>query len=202
MSIIRLAISLVLGFLVAVGLFMFMQILIEPDNERPEDPEDAPAIEITRADRNEDLNVRDRDLQRPQQQDRPPPPPPPAPQQTTRPNIGGSSIGLPRAQVDIGNLSGAVVLDRDPQPIVRIPPQYPRRAAERGQEGYVVVEFTITTDGSVANPVVIESSSSIFEREALRAVAGWRYNPQIVNGEPIDRAGVRVTIDFRLEDTR
>ncbi len=197
-----LIIGLPLGALVTIGLFMLMKSFIEPEDILPDEVLDAPAIEITRAQRDEEAQLRDRELQRPDTQDEPPPPPPPAPQQSTRPDIGSSGIGLPSAGIDLGNLSQGVVLDRDPQPIVRIPPQFPRQAAQRGQEGWVIVEFTIATDGSVKNPTVVESSSRIFEREALRAVARWKYRPQIVNGEAVERPGLRVTIEFELEEGR
>lgn len=198
MTLVRFFVSILLGVVVTVGLFLLMQRLIEPDNILPEDTADAPPIEIIRAQRDEEVNQRDRELQRPQEQEDPPPPPPPA-ATTSRPDVSGQRIGLPNARVDLGNLGDAVVLDRDPQPIVRIPPQYPRRAAQRGQEGFVVVEFTIATDGSVKDPRVVESSSSVFESAAIAAVRRWKYNPQIVNGEPVERPGLRVTIDFQLE---
>ncbi len=200
MALPRLIVSLLLAVLVTVGLFMLMKALIQPERDLIPEVEEVEAIEITRAIRDEQPATRDRDLQRPTRQDDPPPPPPPTPRQTTRPNLDGAGMGLPRADIDLGNLSGAVVLDRDPQPIVRIPPQYPRRAAQRGQEGYVIVEFTIAVDGSVKDPRVVESSSSVFDREAVRAVSRWKYRPQIANGEPIERPGLRVTIDFQLDE--
>ena len=34
-------------------------------------------------------------------------------------------------------------------PIVKVQPIYPRRALQRGIQGYVIVEFTVTKNGSV-----------------------------------------------------
>jgi protein TonB len=194
----RLIISLALASVVTVALFMLMQWLIQRESIEPEAVETVP-IEITRAEVNEEVNQRDRLLERPDTPDEPPPPPPPA-AATTRPDQSNNRTTLPRADLDVGNLSGNVVLDRDPQPIVRIPPQYPRRAAQRGLEGYVIIEFTIGVNGEVLNPRVVDSSSSVFESAALRAVQRWKYNPQIVNGQPIERPGIRVQIDFTLEE--
>ncbi len=201
MGSIRLIIGGPLAALVTVALFMLMKSLIIPDKIELEAVEEAPPIELTRTQRDEEIRSDDRELRRPQQQDEPPPPPPPAPQQTTRPDVGGGSLGLPSPDVAVGGLGGVTINERDPQPIVRIPPQFPRRAAQRGQEGYVVVEFTIAADGSVKDPVVVEASSSVFEREAIRAILRWKYRPQIRDGRAADRAGVRVRLDFQLEDT-
>ncbi len=199
MGLLRIIIGVPVAAIVTIGLFMLMKSLIIPEKIDQEVIEEAPPIELTRVKRDEEIQANDRELQRPEQQDEPPPPPPPAPQQTTRPNVGGGSLGLPKPDVGLSGLSGVTINERDPQPIVRIPPQFPRRAAQRGQEGYVVVEFTIAADGSVKNPVVVESSSSVFEREAIRAIQRWKYRPQIRDGQPADRDGVRVRLDFQLE---
>ena len=50
-----------------------------------------------------------------------------------------------------GKISTSVI------PLVRIPPIYPRRAANRRIQGWVKVEFIITTEGYVKDPVVIQS---------------------------------------------
>ena len=39
-------------------------------------------------------------------------------------------------------------------PIFQVPPQYPRRAAERGIEGCVVLKYVVTEVGSVRDPEV------------------------------------------------
>ncbi len=199
MSIIRLLIGIPLAVIVTVLLFLLMRNLIIPEKIEQEAVLELPPIEITRTERDEAVQDNARELSRPEEQQEPPPPPPPAPVQTTRPDVGGSNLGLPQPDVDVGAGAGITINERDPQPIVRIPPTYPRRALQRGQEGWVIVEFTIAEDGTVRDPRVVESSSSVFEREAIRAVQRWRYRPQIANGRPAARPGVRVTIDFQLQ---
>ena len=91
--------------------------------------------------------------------------------------------------------------DSDVVPVVRVNPQYPIRAAERGIEGWVELEFTITASGTVKNAVVTAARPArIFDSEALRAIGKWRYNPKIVDGKPVERKGVRVRLRFRLEN--
>ncbi|MDC0082435.1 energy transducer TonB, partial [Emcibacteraceae bacterium] len=83
-------------------------------------------------------------------------------------------------------------------PIVRVPPQYPSRAAENGIEGYVIVTFTVTAEGTTKNIVAIESSHKMFVREAVKAARKYKYKPRVVDGEPIESSGVRVRIEFEL----
>ena len=51
------------------------------------------------------------------------------------------------------------VAEGDYLPIVRVAPVYPARALSRGLEGYVDMGFTVTTTGTVKDPVVLFSTS-------------------------------------------
>jgi protein TonB len=98
-----------------------------------------------------------------------------------------------------GAASGA---DRDVVPLVRIEPDYPARAAQRGIEGYVVVEFTITPAGTIKNARVIRAEpNGVFDSSALAAVSRWKYNPKVENGAAVARTGVRVKLNFQLENS-
>ena len=92
------------------------------------------------------------------------------------------------AATSLGTGAGS---DRGIVPLVRVDPDYPPRAKQQGLEGWVEVEFTITTAGTVADPRVVASDPPyVFDRATLRAVRRWRYNPKIVNGVPVERPGV------------
>ena len=98
-----------------------------------------------------------------------------------------------------GIASGSV--DGDYLPIVKVAPVYPRRAIERGIEGYVIVMFTVTKTGAIKDPVIVEAQPpTIFNRSALAAARKFKYKPRIVNGEPIEVRGVLNKITFILED--
>jgi protein TonB len=85
-------------------------------------------------------------------------------------------------------------------PLVRVDPDYPPRAQQRGIEGYVDLEFTIGPTGSVLDPRVIGASpTGIFDDAALRAVRRWRYNPKVESGVAVSRTGVRVRLRFELD---
>jgi len=90
--------------------------------------------------------------------------------------------------------------DRDVIPLVRIAPDYPRRAASRGIEGWVQVQFTITPTGTVKDAVVVDANpKKTFDEAALKAIARWRYNPRVEGGVAVERVGVQTIIRFELE---
>lgn len=59
-------------------------------------------------------------------------------------------------------------------------PEFPKHELTRGREGWVVLSFTVSEDGSVTNPSIDESSGSdAFNQAALDAVSKWRYEPGV-----------------------
>ncbi len=70
-----------------------------------------------------------------------------------------------------------------------------------GREGFVLVEFTVTTRGTVTNIRVLESEGGKdIEHAALEAIKSYRYAPAIRNGEPVETAGVRHLTTFAIAD--
>ena len=148
--------------------------------------------------------------ERPQREPPPKEPPPPklsplnssnstakvnAPKATFKnPGFGTGSFS-PRGGFNPGKPSG----DQDATPVVRVQPMYPRRAAERGIEGYVVVKFRVGTAGQVGDPRIIdEKPAGVVGRDALKAVRKWKYNPKVVNGKAIEYGVKPVKLDFTL----
>jgi TonB family protein len=79
-------------------------------------------------------------------------------------------------------------------------PAYPVRAASRGTEGWVEVEFTVASDGSTRDAVVLDASpKGVFDDAVLNAVRHWRYEPRIVAGKPADQR-VKARLRFTLAD--
>lgn len=59
-------------------------------------------------------------------------------------------------------------------------------ARAKAIEGYVLLRFTVTESGSVADPEVLRSDPpGVFDRAARRAVLKWKYQPQLVDGRPV-----------------
>ncbi|MDC0598683.1 TonB family protein [Gammaproteobacteria bacterium] len=76
---------------------------------------------------------------------------------------------------------------------------YPEQAMQRGIEGYSIVEYEISAQGRVVNPVIIESSpGSIFNRSSLNAVENYLYEPPVFNGENIGVKGLRTRFVYQL----
>lgn len=90
-----------------------------------------------------------------------------------------------------GNSSGIVALSRPP-------PKYPLRAMNRHIEGWVKVEFTVTTVGTVIDAVIVASSpAEIFDDAALKAISKWKFKQKIVDGTAVTQRGVQ-TLKFIL----
>jgi len=54
----------------------------------------------------------------------------------------------------------------------------------------------------VLNPEVVDAEPRrFFDRAALRAVSRWKYRPEILEGKPVSRSGVRTVIRFELDAT-
>ncbi len=57
-------------------------------------------------------------------------------------------------------------------------PRYPSEARRRGQEGTVVVEFTVAEDGRVVSVAAKQPSPwPLLNQEAMRAVQSWKFPP-------------------------
>ena len=111
--------------------------------------------------------------------------------------IGSAAMEVTAISTGVGGFSAT---DGEYLPIVRVPPQYPARAAENGIEGYVIVTFTVTAEGTTKDVVAIESSHNMFVRAAVKAAGKYKYKPRVVDGDPIESSGVRVRIEFELAD--
>jgi periplasmic protein TonB len=71
-------------------------------------------------------------------------------------------------------------------------PRYPARAMSRHIEGWVKIEMTVNTDGSVSNARVAASEpSGIFDDAALSAISNCRFKPKMVNGKAVAQRGVK-----------
>ena len=87
----------------------------------------------------------------------------------------------------------------DARPIVRIEPKYPSQAARDGIEGWVKLSFTITPSGSVNNIQILDANPKrTFNQAARRALAKWKYKPNIQAGKAQAQDGMMVMLDFTL----
>lgn len=197
-SLVRLILGTPLALIFTAALFLVMYALITDDNLQLDDERDAVKIDLGR-------KIQDTEIANQNAFDRPnldqPPPPPAINTADFQPEVQGVSAVTPEfdSNLDIGTGFNP---DRDAQPLVRIPPQYPDRCQGRGNPGdkRVTVEFDVTPDGQTTNPRVVNTDDSCLNRYAERAVLNWKYQPKIVDGEATPRFGVRTTFVFRLEE--
>ncbi|MFL2769526.1 MAG: energy transducer TonB [Rhodospirillaceae bacterium] len=201
---IRVGASIPLAIVVTIALFWLMNYLITHGMDAITEEVQGSAIDFTRVDRDETVQAKDRALpDRPDKPDAPPPPPPMNLNANTAPDSGGLGINAPAFSrgLNLDRAGLAAPTDGDAIPLVRVPPQYPQRAASRGVNGWVQLEFTITETGGVEDIMVIAAEpTGYFERAAERALARWKYKPKIVDGRPARRYNNQVVITFELED--
>ena len=198
----RYAFSIVLGVVVTLSLLFIMQLLIASGKAALSAPRDRAQLDFVRVKRNENLNVEDFTPEKPPPPPEVPPETPPQEMDNLDPNAPTISIAAPTVNADtnIGGPGGMNIAEGDYLPIVRVAPVYPARALSRGLEGYVDMSFTVTAAGTVTNPIVLFSTSSLFERAATRAVLKFKYKPRVVDGIPVEVSGVKTRISFQIED--
>lgn len=87
------------------------------------------------------------------------------------------------------------------RPIAIVQPQYPPRGLQRGVEGYVVVEFTVTAIGEVADLRIAEAEPDrLFDKSAIEAASQFRFEPATQDGEAVAVQGVRYRFTYQLVD--
>lgn len=86
-------------------------------------------------------------------------------------------------------------------PIVRVPPNYPQKAAIDGIEGWVNLSFTVNKLGKVVNVKVVDAEPKrIFNSEAKKALRKWKYKPKMVNGEVVVQEDQYVMLEFKMDN--
>ncbi len=200
--IVRPLIGLVVALAVTTGLFWTMQYLIEI-NVQPLNEETTHAmLEFVQIKRDEEIE--------PDKIWPDPPPllePPPireTPFDLDDPTISGSMTTIPEVPVEPQIITGNSfdVYEGDYLPIVKVAPIYPRSALSRGIQGYCVIEYTITRQGTIRDPKVIASqcTSSLFHQVSVDAALKFKYKPRVINGEALEVSAVQNKFTFQITD--
>jgi protein TonB len=200
---VRILIALVLAASVTLGLFYLMQALIKSGDTELSEPPKGSVLDFVRIKPEEQVQQKDRKPRKPPKPKEPPPP-------LEQPQLDSSDADTSGAAIDFStdvssdvDLGGGISLessDGEYLPIVKPAAVYPRRALSRGIEGYVIVEFVVTKQGSVRDVSIVEANPQrIFDSAALEAAAKYKYKPRVINGEPTDVAGVQTKITFQLD---
>lgn len=191
-----------IGALVAVpvvfGLFFIMQSLIDKDYEQ-EDSKARKIADIVTPNREIEVNTKELI---PDKVDDPEEPPPELEMVQIDFNTDMDVANIaPVAAVSVEiSSSGMSSGDGEYLPIVKVAPIYPRRAQTRGITGYCIVEYTVTKSGSIRDPLPVDCQpSGVFESASIKAAEKFKYKPRVVDGDPIEVAGVQNKFTYELE---
>lgn len=116
--------------------------------------------------------------------------------------VYGSVAGAqaPDTENDVADITA---VRTHPVPIKRKPPRYPQKALRQGTEGWVVTRFTITAEGTTDDIVVVHASiDGVFEKEAIRAIKDWTYEPGTLNGVAVRQNTRAVRQIFRVKNQK
>lgn len=194
------------GLFVTLSLFYLMSQLISGGQNLNKSDDTENFIEFVRVKRQSTVQERKRQLPKKPPEPKKPPPPQKLSVAADQPDRPQMKMNLPKLSTSLkGNgpylgPGGAGGGGTGVTPIVRIEPQYPRKAAMQGIQGWVRLSFDITELGTVSNVKVIDAQPRrIFDMAAKRALLKWKYRPKMEDGKPVPQPGEKVQLEFKLE---
>jgi protein TonB len=203
-NIIRMVFGLVVSLAVTLSLFWLMQYLIETADRTLNDDGAGNLVDFVRVKRDEAIERRQLKPKKPPPPDSPPPQPPTPQLDNLDANAEKVAISAVPVETDI-EMTGGFSLgvgEGDYLPIVKVAPIYPNRALTRGIEGYCVVQYTVTRQGTVKDPIVIDDqcTSSLFHQASLAAALKFKYKPRIMDGEAVEVPGVQNKFTYEITE--
>jgi protein TonB len=188
----------VFALCVTASLFYVMSTLIATGEKKLNRDADGRIVDFIRVKQDETIQTKSRKVDKPEKPKAPPPAlPNPKIDLKTNTKFDSRFTFNPNVNIQANRMAAG---EGDYLPIVKVLPIYPNRAASRGIEGYVVVEFMVTKFGTTQDIKVVEAKPpGYFERAAIKAARKFKYKPKVINGEPVDVAGVQNLITFKLE---
>ena len=195
--------AVIIAVVVTAALFLTMRALIESGDATIDDSPERRVLEFVEVERDQSVEKKQRKPKKPPKPEQPPPEmEQPQMEQTDMINADASMSFAANIAADNGLKNGMSLDASDGEylPIVKVAPIYPRRALSRGIEGYVIVEFTVTPQGTVVSPEVVEAEpEGIFERAAMDAAKKFKYKPRMVDGKAVSVPGVQNQITFKMK---
>lgn len=203
-QIVRMAFGILLGLIITAALFWFMQYLIETADRDLNEGASGHLIDFVRLKRDESIQRRQLKPKKPPPPDAPPPQPPTPQLENLDPNAEKIAISAAPVETDI-EMSGGFSLgvgEGDYLPIVKVAPIYPQRALSRGIEGYCVVQYVVTKNGTIRDPFVVEDqcTSSLFHRASIQAALKFKYKPRVMDGQAVEVPGVQNKFTYEIQE--
>ena len=146
------------------------------------EPPSVLSIDVTRPDRGTDIRLIFSEVVRKPEETIPSPPTPPEPESAATPDDQPIRIS---GGVQQGKLIRQVV------------PSYPPLALQAHIQGVVVLEATISKEGTIDSLRVV-SGHPLLTHAAIDAVKQWMYRPTLLNGEPV-AVVTTITVNFSFQ---
>ncbi|MGP9801393.1 TonB family protein [Rheinheimera sp. NSM] len=195
----KLAVSGGAALLITALLFSLMQQLVKPATGPRLIPPPAIPVELSVAAQDSDIIVRPQPPVKPEPVIRNIEPVQPPIDVPDRISIGPVDIVAPVLPRSKGLPGGGQQGNRGATPLVKVEPRFPVDAARQGISGWVKLSFSIDEAGAVTDVTVLAAEpGNIFNREAIRALRRWKYQPQVVDGKAIKQTNLQVQLDFSL----
>ncbi|WP_162063010.1 energy transducer TonB [Vibrio taketomensis] len=203
---IRLLLSLPIAGAIALALFSFMAWMVDNGHRRAVEPSESVSFNMVMMEAEQDVQRRQRSV--PEQ-----PEPPEVPEQmdVSQARAETASVSPMSLQPALGldtGIDGLAInvpkfgdfgVNQQVMPLYRVEPRYPAKALRRGTEGYVVLKFTIDPTGRPIDVEVLDANPRrMFEKEAVRALKKWKYQPKVENGSALAQVGQTVRLEFKL----
>ena len=84
-----------------------------------------------------------------------------------------------------------------PKPLYHPNPEYTDRARKKKISGMVLLSIVVTREGTFLDPKVTISLDRDLDRQALKAVSTWKFQPATKDGKPVP-VRIAVETDFRI----
>ena len=198
---VRFIATMLTGIVVAMFLTWFMYVLIQSSEQKLEDSSRVHMLDFVRLKREEASQRMEQKPERPKMEEAPPAPD--TPQDNSASDIDALAVSVMPATADmeVGSGFSFGAGEGEYLPIVKVAPIYPTTASSKGIEGYCLVQYTVTTNGSTRDIEVVdgECTHASFRRPSIIAAQKFKYKPRIVNGEAIEVLGVKNRFTYVLE---
>jgi protein TonB len=115
---------------------------------------------------------------------------------------GGGNVEIKQDIVidsDDPGIDEFVPVEKPPQIVHRVVPNYPEMAMRAGIEGTVWVKILVGKDGKPQKAVVVKSSTDIFNDVAIDAAMKFTFTPAYMNQGPV-KVWVAFPFRFKLKD--
>ncbi|MEE4217495.1 MAG: energy transducer TonB [Xanthomonadales bacterium] len=204
-SICRVITGILFGLVMTAALFWAMPFLIETTDRQLDTTGSAKLVDFVRLRRDEIIHRRELKPRKPLPPQSPPPLPATPQFESLSPSAGTIAVSAAPVETDIEISDTGFSLgvgEGDYLPIVKVAPIYPQRALSRGIEGYCVVQYTVTRQGTIRDPFVIEDqcTSSMFHRSSLQAALKFKYKPRVIDGQAVEVTGVQNKFTYIIEE--